>query len=479
MGNWTQMSEMFGIGTSLLRRISEAEALHQGAVSAAVDVLSQDISKARLRLVRTTSRGVTVMEAREHPLARRLMLDANEHQTWHEANEMIVRQLGLHQNAFLVKIERIQNDPDPDLVPVHRNRVNQQVSAGRFFYDISASSMGEAAILGFTGVRRFTQDQVIHIRGRMHTGEMGLSTLLIGADVLGLNQSILDFQAGLMKSGLRPNAVITTPENLTDDQWARLKTELREMLDSAISKGKPAIFEAGLKYEPISMDAAKTEVHKARQLLRQEVAALWRIPAYKIGAGETEKYDNKAAAEQTYVDDALIPQAIRIEAILAKSMLTDNERLAGIGFMFDRDDLYDRDRQQASDRIVKQFDSGIITRGEACKKLGYGAVDGMLDTYKIPVNSSILHQDGSIEYVAPSAQGKEEPPKEDPKKSLLSSFLPATQRAEAKQPINVTVNMPEQKPAHMNIDVRPQGSKTITMVPKEDGSAEFIVREAA
>jgi hypothetical protein len=80
---------------------------------------------------------------------------------------------------------------------------------------------------------------------------------------------------------------------------------------------------------------------------------------------------------------------------------------------------------------------------------------------------------------SPDAPKEPEEPKEEPKKGFIQQFLPSPTKSEAKQPINVTVNMPEQKPAHMNIDVRPSGSKTITMVPKEDGSAEFIVKEAA
>lgn len=402
MGNWRDMNSLFGIGKSILKRISEAEALFQGAVSAAVDVLSQDIAKARLRLVMSTNKGTRVLDANEHALARRLMLDPNEHQTWHEVCEMLIRHLAIHQNAYLVKMPRTQNSRDPDLIPVHPQRVTQNAVDGRFFYDVTAGSTGDATLLGFVGSRRFSQDEIIHIKGRMHTGEMGLSTLLIGGGVLGLNQAILDFQAGLVSSGLRPNAVIEAPGNFSDEQFQRLKAEINDMMSKAVTDGKPALLEGGAKYAAVSRNAQETDLTRARQLLRQEVAALWRIPAYKIGAGETEKYDNKATAEQTYVDDALIPQAIRVEAILAKAMLTDNERLKGIGFIFDRDDLYDRDRQQASDRIVKQFEAGVIPRGLACAKLGYDAPPDELDTYRIPVNAAILHKDGRLEFVTPN-----------------------------------------------------------------------------
>jgi hypothetical protein len=322
------------------------------------------------------------------------------------------------------------------------------------------------------------------MKGRMHTGERGLSTLVIGAGILNLNVALTTFQEGMAKNGLRPNAVIQTDANLSEEQFKRVKTEIDEMLQNAVKGGKPALLEAGLKYEAIAMDAMKSDLNKARQLARHEAAALLRVPAYKVGASESEKYDNKAAAEQTYVDDCLIPIVGRAEAILCRALLTEKERLQGYALEFDRDDLYDRDRQQASTRIVEQFKSGVITRGQANLALGYDAVDDALDTYMIPVNSAVLKKDGTIDYVmpqkaSPDAPKEPEEPKEEPKKGFIQQFLPSPTKSEAKQPINVTVNMPEQKPAHMNIDVRPSGSKTITMVPKEDGSAEFIVKEAA
>lgn len=408
---WKTLESMYGLGKSILRRIGEVEALKQGAVSAAVDVLSQDTAKARFRMVQRNERGTRLLSAGEHPLARRLMLDPNRHQTWHEAMEMLIRHLGVHQNSYLVKIDRQQNDPDPDLVPVHPGRVTQHATDGRFFYDVTPMSQAEATLLGFSETRRFSDSEIIHIRGRMHTGEIGLSTLILASDVLGLNQALIEFQTGLINTGLRPNAVIATDNELTDDQFTRLKREIEAMLADVNSRGAPALFEAGLKYSPISRNATEdTDLHKARQLLRQEVAALWRIPAYKIGAGETEKYNNKSAAEQTYVDDALVPVALRVEACLERAFLTDSERLRGLTFSFNRDDLYDRDRQMASDRVVKQYTEGVITRGQALQKLGYDSVPSHLDTYRIPVNAAILHLNGDIEYVTPT--GPEDPPDE-------------------------------------------------------------------
>lgn len=467
MDNWTELSELFGLGRAILRRVSEIEAITQGAVSAALDVIAQDVSKASLRLVRVTNAETTVVEPEAHRIARRLRLDPNGFMTWHEAVEMMIRSLALHQEAFIVQLRAGAADTDPDLVPVHWSRVQVQTAEGRFFYDVSPASKGEAAILGWIGTRRLSSDEMIHMRGRMHTGERGLSTLTIGAEVLGLNKALMDFQSGMARNGLRPNAVITTEGELTDEQFSRLKAEINGMLKKAIERGEPALLEAGMKYEPIAMDAVKSDLNKARQIVRQETAALFRVPAYKVGAGETEKYDNKAAAEQTYVDDTLVPVALRVESVLTRAMLSERERLSGLRFQFDRDELYDRDRQVASDRIVKQFMEGVITRGEARRKLGHNGVDDVLDTYRVPVNAAILHRDGTLEYVTPA------------KAQDASNEASSTDGGEKSAPFAVTLNQPShamQAPITVNLP-KSGGKKTIHMRRNPDGTLSAEVME--
>ena len=409
MGNWKDMNQLFGLGSAIKKTISEIEAISQGVFGAALDVIAQDISKARLRLVLVPEdgKGRRVVTWKEHPIAKALRLDPNDHMTWHEFNEMVIRSLALHQESFVVIARAGRDQQSPAYIPVHVSRVLVQVMDRKFFYDVTAASMGEAAILGFH-YNRLSADDMIHMKGRMHTGERGLSTLVIGAGILNLNVALTTFQEGMAKNGLRPNAVIQTDANLSEEQFNRVKREIDEMLQNAVKGGKPALLEAGLKYEAIAMDAMKSDLNKARQLARHEAAALLRVPAYKVGASESEKYDNKAAAEQTYVDDCLIPIVGRAEAILCRALLTEKERLQGYALEFDRDDLYDRDRQQASTRIVEQFKSGVITRGQANLALGYDAVDDALDTYMIPVNSAVLKKDGTIDYVMPQKAGTPE-----------------------------------------------------------------------
>lgn len=411
---WTQLAEILGIGSAINRRISEFGALKQGSVTAATDVLAQDTSKGRLRLKQLTPKGDLVVAPDAHPLAHKLALDPNPFMSWADVVENVVRHLALHQNGYLFKKRRSLIDTNPDLVPIHPQHVTKQTNGQRFYYNVSGVPLGVATMLGWQH-DDVLQDDMIHIIGRGYDGVQGLSTLALGADILGLNSLLVEFQSKMVAAGMKPPGYITIEGNIEDDaQFARFKSEMESIWKDSVGKGIPMLLEGAAKFESIALDAAKTDLTKSRQQVRQEVAALFRVPSYKIGADESQKYDNKHAAEQTYVDDTIVPLAMKVETALSRGLLTEAERLAGYHLEIDRDDLYDRDRQQASERTVKQFAEGIISRGQACAALNLPPVEEHLDTYRLPANSAVLSKDGTITPVSakPSANepGADEKP---------------------------------------------------------------------
>jgi HK97 family phage portal protein len=399
---WRKLESLMGIGQATIARVSEAQALCQSAMMSAVDVISQDISKTTLRLYR--GRGDNQVEIRhdQHPWARKLALQPNRHHQWRDFSAMAVTHLATSQNAYILRRPRNIADTEPDLVPISSRNVTLNAYAGEFFYDIIAGDEGQAALLGFYSAK-FGEDRIIHAKMRHWDGYKGLSTFLTGANVLGLNQLLMDFQAALTKSGTRPGAVITVPESLTDEAFVRLKADITEAYERASGSHKPFLLEQGAKMEKVSFDATEMDLVKARTQIHQEVARLFRMPPYKIGLLESIKAENLAQMEQAYTDDTLIPLCRSLEASLTAALLSEEERLADYRIEYDRHELYNRDPATAAQRVIEAYTKGIITRGQATTRLGYGPVSLDLNTYSLPVNTAILHSDGRVEFVTPNA----------------------------------------------------------------------------
>lgn len=415
-GGWADFNQIIGMGRAIVARIGEAEALRQSALMAAVDVIAQDISKTTLRLYQGYGDTRRVVEHSQHPWAHKFALDPNRYHHWGEFTSLAVAHLCVYQNSYIFKKRASIADTEPDLIPIHPLYCHLQVADDRFFFDVSSASEGMRAILGFAHAR-LTADQIIHIRMRQWDGIQGLSTLVVGSDVLGLNQMVTDFQAAITKSGMRPGAVIEVPELLDDDAFKRLKEQVTAAVDEAVQKGKPLVLEQGSKYNRVAFDATEMDLVKTRTQMHQEVARLFRMPPYKIGLLESIKAENLGQMEQAYVDDTLVPICRMVEQALSRDILSEEERLAGFHLEYDRDELYDRDPAARRERVENQFRYGIITRGQANVRLGYPPVAEELDHYVIPVNQAIQRKDGTVEYVTPNAVAPDPAPQaEDPPK---------------------------------------------------------------
>ena len=401
IGGWRDLTNWMGIGGALIDRINVTQAMMQSALSAGLDVLSQDIAKNALGLYRGDPDTAELLDYRAHPWARRLSLDPNDYHRWTEVWAMTVTHLALHQNAYIIKRRRTIGDQFPELIPVPPDQVTVQSYDGRFAYDVSATNEGQAAIFGFRS-QRLLADDVIHIRFRQWNGVDGLSTLLIGADVLGLNKMLVEFQAALTRSGVRPNSAIQVPVGLKDEDFERLRMQATQAFKDAAMKGTPLILEQGATIQKLSFNAAEMDLVRARLQLHQEVARLLRMPPHKIGLLESVKAENLQQIEQAYVDDTLIPIAVAVESALNSALLTERERLSGLRFMFDRFGLYNRDPGARQQTVIDSYKAGVITRGQASHRLGFGKVAPALDTYAIPVNTTIQGRDGALTFVTPN-----------------------------------------------------------------------------
>lgn len=422
---WTQLQlfdRFFRRGSALIKRIDEFSMLRQSVVTSALDVLAQDVSKATLGLVRESRNSVMPVDVSEHPLARKLALEPNPHQTWMSFWMQVIPHLAMHQQAYIYLRRKNMADMEPDLVAIHPNMVMVNAYPQGFVYDCTAETMGDEVLLGFLN-KRLTDADLIRLVGRTRNGWEGLSTMMVGADVIGLNAMMVDFQAAIAKGGLKPSGIISVPEKMDDDAFARLKDQILKAMSQATTNGEPWVLEQDAKWSAIGANAEQADLVKARQQLAQEVARLFRMPPHKVGLLESVKYDNMETMEKNYVDDTVVPICVLIEQSLSKALLTERDRLSGLSFRFDREELYDRDPAARRERIEKQFQAGLLWLNEARALLGKPPVPPDQDHRVLPLNSAIIFRDGSIHALSGQKPDHQEP--EQPKVTKASLDLPA------------------------------------------------------
>lgn len=391
--------------------ITGPRALQQAAVLVCLDVLAQDIAKARLQLVQKLPGGnmkvVDALGAGSTPMAEMLALEPNERHTWIEFVQMVVYHLVMRSNSYAY-IKRNRVGDVLELVPLQPGQVSERINqtTGEVFYDINASTVQEMALLG-QGRWSFTAPErdVIHFRQRMLDGFWGYSTLTAGGRAISLGSEIESFQRNQLSANPTTRGFFSREKGageLSNPAFLRIKDQLRRLLRRG-ADGEPMLLEDGIKFEEFTFKGSDTEITKLFDKHVETVCRLWRMPPHKVMHLSAVKYENLATLEMVYVRDTLVPICRLIESRMEKALLDRRDRLR-YGFMFNRDDMVVADEEQEREWVTQMTDRSAITINEARVAAGWNPVPWG-ETRFVPANGVLIDEQNNVVASGAAAAG--------------------------------------------------------------------------
>ena len=143
------------------------------------------------------------------------------------------------------------------------------------------------------------------------------------------------------------------------------------------------IADNGMKVTPLSISPEDMQFLQMRQFERQEIAALYGIPASMVG--DTEKVSMASAEQQalSFVQDVLSAYIRRIEQEFERKLLGKN---SGKALLFDLSQRVRGDYQSTCNGIATLRNWGVISINDARKLLGLNQVGPEGDVLITPVN---------------------------------------------------------------------------------------------
>lgn len=316
--------------------INETTALEVSAVLAAVSLIADSVASLPIRSVRHVGDRV---ESR--PVPR--WMSGSSTVTQYELIHMIVSSLALHGNAY-VYIDRQDGLLPVSLTPLHPQNVQVNVINRQRYYTVNGGNI--------------SQDQMLHIRWwTPPQAATGLSPIEMQKTTIGLALAMERHLAQFYGEGGTPSSVLEVDGDLTADQAKALQATWETQNKR---RRRPAVLTNGMKWRAITADAASMEMNASRELQIAQVARIYRVPAYMIGArGESNTYTNNEAAGQHFVTYTLLPWLRRIESALSSLMPSPQELMFDTaGFL--RADQMNRYRAHG---VGIQF--GFLTPNEA------------------------------------------------------------------------------------------------------------------
>jgi HK97 family phage portal protein len=138
---------------------------------------------------------------------------------------------------------------------------------------------------------------------------------------LTLNSELSRHATDTMLRGARLSGILSTPSDVVidPDNLSAIKAEIQESWVGPQNSGGVAFVTGGLTFSPLSMPNADAEFVAQRQLSTAEIARVFRVPPWMIGAasGDSMTYSNTESQAAAFVKFSLQPWLTVVEQALS------------------------------------------------------------------------------------------------------------------------------------------------------------------
>ena len=360
-------------GDGVNRRTSRKEQLgaYAGWVYAAVTMLGDDFARVPWRAVLETASG-----AKEDPRAPlKLLLKNFVGLTTLEAKALTLIHILLTGEAFWLVITAGGKEGgrpiglqvlNPDWLEVESTRNGVSVTTWRL------------SVPGFA-TRVVSGEDVVHFRlPNPEGGVRGFSPVRAFALSFDSDLYARAYSADLLKNQARPDGLLSTDQQLTNEQSNTLKSRWHEN----VRRSEIAVLGAGLKYQPVASSMKDLEFLSLAQLNREAVLSIYRVPASKLGVDTSRSQADAFAGDVTYQRNALAPHVARFDD-------TVNTYLAPrVGKeIFEHEDCVAENRLEKRKEALEMWQNGLMKADEARTYIGWDALGGSEGAVRMLPNS--------------------------------------------------------------------------------------------
>lgn len=335
--------------------VTWTSALQVTAMYACCRVIGEDLAQSRCRLMRPKPGGGMEV-ASDHPLHRLIFLSPEKGMTAFGFWETIAFHVMLVGNAF-VFINRVGNGRVHELLLLEPGKVQVTKLADRtLVYDVS-DDQGHW--------RRLPADVIWHIRGPSWNGWMGMETVRLAREALGLSLALEASHAELHRDGVKPSGFYSIEGSLEPAQHTQMVTWLKRYAAAGDLVGAPMILDRGAKWLNQQMTGVDLQHLETRRFQIEETCRSVRVMPIMIGMAD--KVATYSSAEQMFLahkQHSIAPWAGRLEQAGEVGLLTEAEQREGYTLRFNLSAMMRGDYKSRQEGLQIQRRNGIINADE-------------------------------------------------------------------------------------------------------------------
>ena len=361
------------------KTVSEKTALEVAAVFACLRVRANGLAQVPFKLMQESADGKQRLPAKDHPLYFLLGSKPNDWQTAFEYWEMLSLHLDLAGNHCSF-INRSNRAGIMELIPFEPGCVTvNRADDFTLTYEVRAQS-GQ--------MQTFPAKAIWHVRGPSWNSWMGLESVKLAREAIGLAMATEEQQARMQRNGVKASGVYSVEGTLKDDQYKALKAWIDQNLGGVENAGKAMVLDRSAKWLNTSMTGIDAQTLETRRFQVEEICRHFQVNPILVFA--ESKNTTYASAEQMFLAHlvhGLAPTYRRIEQSIDANLLTESDRAEGLYACFVDAGLLRGSAKDSHEMIRLDVNAGIITpnEGRALEDLNPDP-DPASDKLRIPAN---------------------------------------------------------------------------------------------
>lgn len=316
----------------------------------------------------------------------------NPTQSWSTFMEALDSHRLIHGNAYVMRILGAGNRPvelwllRPDRVTMHHDsrgyvsKYEYRAGSGSAFYPVDAVT-GDCDILHLKMFHPLDDFQ-------------GLSPMAPSARNIDIVNEAMVWNKALLENGARPSgAFVLKTEGgannsgtLSDEQFTRLREQLKNNVAGSKNAGETMLLEGGLDWKEMSLSPKDMDFQENFWASARMIATVYGVPPQLINIKGESTYSNYAEAKISFWTDTMIP-SIKIVLGQLSAWLTPAFG-ANLFIEIDEDDIPALEDKRAA-KYERVEGISFLTINEKRKMCGHDPIEGgddlLVDSGKVPI----------------------------------------------------------------------------------------------
>jgi HK97 family phage portal protein len=284
-------------------------------VNACINRIANSIASVNRKLYHK-SKGGKLEEVAEHPLLD-LLANPNPTQSGDEFMRALVAYYLISGNSYVLGngIDPMKRQPKPpsELQLLIPGKVKVEKGDGlfpKFFeYKPTADQVIQYPVEQVSG-----RSALLHLKTFNPLNQWyGLSPMLAAAFGIDINNAGQKWNKKLLDNDCRPSGAMVVkgadgkPQELTDDQYTRLKEMIAAHYSGAENAGRPMLLEGGLEWQQMSMNPKDMDWDKGKTASALDICMTYGVPPQILGIPGSQTYANYEQANLSFWTDTVIP----------------------------------------------------------------------------------------------------------------------------------------------------------------------------